>query len=150
MSHVVAVNLIITDVDAYGRAAAKMGGELVKGQQTHKWYGVFLDDWNSDRAAGRRRDPATFGKCDHVIRLKNGGAGAYEIGLVARPDGGFDAVYDAFAGGYGLEIAFGKDLARLNDEYAAVLAEEYWQGQGYTTERQTNVQGETQIVSYQR
>lgn len=150
MSHVVAGKLRIMDIDVYGRAAAKFGGELVRDQHEHKWYGVFLDDWDSARAVGRgARDPKTFGKCDHVIRLK-GNAGAYEIGLVARADGGFDTVYDAYCGGYGLEHAFGTDLSKLDEEYAAVMAEEYWQQQGYQTERQVNTEGETQVVSYQR
>ena len=90
MSHVANVTAQFRDLAILAEAVKPLGGELVIGQRTHEWFGQFLNDWNSNRAAVNRRDPATFGKCDHAIKFKGVN---YEIGLIQEADGTFSAVY---------------------------------------------------------
>ena len=124
MSHVLTVQgIIIRDLDALAEACRTLGLELVRVQTTHRWYGRYLGDYVDADATGQlRRDPATFGHCDHAIRSV-GQPSAYEIGLCRRTDGqGYDLVYDRFMGGHGLEAKAGKGLARVKQEYAAAVA----------------------------
>jgi len=39
MSHIVEVNLLVQDLNALHRACHRLGLELVRGQQTYRWYG---------------------------------------------------------------------------------------------------------------
>src|SRR3954468_24268369 len=117
MSHVEEVEVEFSDLDVLRIAVERRGGELMIGQRTHAWWGTFLGDSvnmrNSAVAAGR--DPKTFGKCDHAIRVKGvpgvmGPSGPWEIGVCAKGDGKWGLVYDNYgAAGRALDQRFGKD-----------------------------------------
>lgn len=145
MSHVAEVDLVVQDLEVLALAAAQCGGELVLGQTTHAWWGEFMNDWSdSTRAAALKgRDPATFGACQHAIRLKglpgvNGSSGPWEVGVCARPEGGYALVYDSFGyAGEQLEAAFGKDLGALCEAYGSEVAMRMLARQGYRVTRTT-------------
>jgi hypothetical protein len=149
MSHVEEVTIDCRDLDALDVAAQKCGGELVRGQRTHAWWGTWLNDWrDAERSAvARGVDPATFGQCDHAIRIKgrpgrNGAQGPWEIGVVARADG-FALIYDNYGGaGRELENAFGKDLMRLKNEAASEVAMRELLRDGWRIMRTTTPSGE--------
>ena len=42
MSHVTTGRTCITNLDDAAKAAAVLGGELVRGQTTYKWYGHYI------------------------------------------------------------------------------------------------------------
>lgn len=148
MSHVADVGLVFEDLDCAEQAAIAHGGVLVRGQQTFKWFGAFYGDWHdATRAAALKgRDPKTFGKCEHVIKLKDAHGDAYEIGLVRRADGrGWDALYDAWGPGQQLEHTFGKDLRNLKQEYGAQVALKRLRRQGYRLISRTTVDGKLHV-----
>lgn len=148
MSHVADVDLKITDLDALEDVCQRHHASLRRGQTTHKWYGQFLNDWGSQRAAVNRRDPKTFGTCEHAIRLNDNPEG-YEIGLTPRLDGefGWDAVYDAYGpGGAALERAFGTGLIDLKCEYAEEVATRELLRKGWRQATKTTTEtGDVQI-----
>lgn len=152
MSHVADVELTITDLDALDKACEDLGLELVRGQTTHKWFGKFLNDWNdtSRAAISKGRNAEDFGKCEHAIKIKNGNANNYEIGLVKNADGTFSAIYDAWAGGGGLHAVAGNDLCKLKDEYGARVTMRTLARKGYNCARRVNEQGKVQVVATAR
>jgi hypothetical protein len=127
MSHVATVDLDVKDLDALAEACGQLGLELVRGQQSYRWYG---------RSVGDYPLPAGFtveelGKCEHAIRIP-GDAHAYEIGLVRRRDGraGYQLLWDFFGGGYGLEAKVGAGCSKLKQQYAVAVAVKTAQRQG--------------------
>lgn len=121
MSHVAAVECRVQDLDVLKDVAERLGFEFREGQKTYRWFGQFLNDWHSARAAVRKGfDSSKFGKCEHALRLK-GQPGAYEIGVTAHDDGeGYDLIYDTFGGGGApIERLAGVDLVTLRNELAA-------------------------------
>lgn len=136
MSHVAGVEVIVRDLDALKAAAERLGFEFMEGQTTHRWYGRFLNDWRSSRAAANKGfDPKKFGTCDHALRLKSN-PGGYEVGVTARPDGdGYNLVYDSFGPGHQLEAAAGEDLVRLRNEVAAEVATRSLSRRGFMVRR---------------
>ena len=75
MSHIAEVNLLVQDLNALHRACQRL--ELVRGQQTCRWYG---------RSVGDDPVPVGFAKeelgtSEHAIRIP-GNDRAYEIGIV--------------------------------------------------------------------
>ena len=122
-------------------AAKALGGELVLDKKTFNWYGQFLNDWKSDRAAVNRRDASTFGKCDHAIKFPNT---TYEIGLCKEEDGSYTAVYDSY-GSQGRMIeqkCGGIGLPKLKDEYAAAVSIRTLARKGFRVQRTTGPKGE--------
>jgi hypothetical protein len=143
MSHVADVDIKVRDLDALDTAVQALGGELVREQKTHKWYGRFLNDWSSDRAAVNRRDPKTFGKCDHAIKFPGVD---YEIGLCKEEDGSFTAVYDNYGSGRMLEERCGGiGLPKLKDEYAAAVTTRVLARKGFRCTRTIDAKGRIAI-----
>lgn len=132
MSHVADVEIKVRDLDALESAVKRLGGELKRGQKTHRWYGRFMNDWRDERAAVNRRDPKTFGKCDHAIVFPTAG---YDIGLVQNEDGTYDAVYDNWGPGQELERICGAGLPKLKDEYAAAVTTRVMARKGFRVTR---------------
>jgi hypothetical protein len=111
MSHVAAVDCIVLDLDILKVAGERLGLEFIEGQKTHRWFGRFLNDWSSTRAAAKKG-------YDHALRIKGDRTG-YEIGVTKRDDeDGFDLVYDSFGVGQQLERLAGVDLVTLRNEVA--------------------------------
>lgn len=130
MSHVADVETKFTDLTMLQQAAAELGGEFMEGQTTHKWFGRFLNDWNSSRAAVNRRDPKTFGHCHHAIRFPGA---SYEIGIWEEADGSYTAVYDSWGGE--VEKICGQGLTKLVDEYSVQAAIRVAARQGFRVQR---------------
>ena len=77
MSHIAEVNLLVQDLDALQRARHRLGLELVRHQQTYRWYGTSVGD--HPLPTGFAKDD--LGTCEHAIRIP-GNDHAYEIGIV--------------------------------------------------------------------
>lgn len=120
MSHVLKGSLRVNDLDALAAACEQRGLELVRGQESYKWY--------EGRSA-----------CDHAIVQKNPGSQNYEIGVKAREDGeGYDLLWDPFD--RGLERAAGKDMGLLKQEYAAARSMRQLSRQGYRVSRRQDAE----------
>lgn len=138
MSHVIKIAFRPTSLDVLDTAAGRLGMELVRGQKTHRWYGRWANDYSDPERAAylNGRDPKTFGKCDHAIRIKGAHKATYEIGVIQAPDGSFDLVYDAWGGS--LERQAGKDLCWLKGEYGLEVASLQLQSEGWWVQRQVD------------
>lgn len=125
MSHIADVQMQIKDLDALRSAVEALGGKLVLGQKTHRWFGKFLNDWNSDRAAVNRRDSNTFGTCEHAITFKGID---YEIGVVKDGES-YELIYDTYGGA--LEQKLGVGLPKLKQGYGVEVTKRQLSRQGY-------------------
>lgn len=118
MSHVATVETVIMDLNALKKAAEECGLVMNFDQTTFKWYGAWVNDYHGNDAAYKHGiKPKDYGKCLHAISVPNK-PGAYEIGVVARDDGGYLLLWDFFAGGYGLMDHVGKDCTKLLQSYS--------------------------------
>jgi uncharacterized protein DUF1257 len=115
MSHIAEVNLLVHDLNALERACHRLGLELVRHQQTYRWYGTSVGD--DPLPTGFAKDG--LGTCEHAIRIP-GHQQAYEIGIVTRRDGkpGYALLWDFYRGGYGLVEHVGEQAERLQQLYA--------------------------------
>ena len=143
MSHVASCELEGRDLKALFAEVIAAGGTVVEGKTTFEWYGKFLNDWQSGRAAiNKGVDPKTFGKCTHVIRPPGWKKGDYEVGVVVNDDGTFFLLYDAWSsGGQKIEHAFGVDCSKLKMGYGASIAAKQLAKQGYKVERKVDQHG---------
>jgi hypothetical protein len=142
MSHIADVRMEIKDLAALKIAVEALDGTLVLGQKTHKWYGKFLNDWQSERAAVNRRDSATFGTCDHAIKFDGIN---YEIGVVASANG-YELIYDTFGSGEDhdgkkLEEKLGVGLPKLKQSYGVEVTKRQLSRQGYRVTTINNANG---------
>ena len=131
MSHVTTGEGCITDLDALETAVKSMGGTLVRGQRTYKWYGKFLNDSAEGRASVKAGfNPEDFGKCEHAIRIPGHQQGTYEVGVVKRPDGkGLTLQYDGWsAGGRAIVQHFGQKCGMLKTEYTVAALRRAYRG----------------------
>ena len=132
MSHIADVRMEIKDLDALRSAVKALGGKLVMGQKTHRWYGRFMNDWSSERAAVNRRDSSTFGTCEHAIKFDGI---HYEIGVVKNGDS-YELIYDTFGSsgehdGGKLEEKLGVGLPKLKQAYGVEVTRRQLSRQGY-------------------
>lgn len=114
MSHVVEIKVQIDDLDALQAAAERLGLELVRGQDTFRWYGRHVGDYPL---------PAGFtvedmGHCQHAIRVP-GDDRAYEVGVVrSRTGSGWTLLYDHWSGGKGMSEHVGSRCEKLVQAYS--------------------------------
>jgi len=144
MSHVASVDCFVTNLEELRAVADRLGFTLVEGAKNYAWYGRFMND---SRDFGKH-DPATFGTCEHKLRMKDHIEGQdYEIGLVARLDGqpGWEMLYDNWGPGQRLHERAGVGLATMKDEIAAEAATRAAQRKGYRVRRTVNADGKLQL-----
>ena len=147
MSHVTAVDIQITDLEALARAADALGLELVRDQKTFKWYGTHVGDY--PLPAGFKKED--MGRCAHALRVRDN-AGAYEVGVVERRDGkpGFQLLWDFWAGGRGLQAKVGQDCSKLRAEYGAQVAIRQANKLGYRHNLTRRADGQVEKLSIYR
>lgn len=119
MSHVVKVELHITDLDALAKAAEMLGLEFKEGQKTFAWFGQHVGDYPLPEGF----KASDMGKCDHALTVKNNDR-AYGVGVCARRDGkpGYCVLFDFWAGGNGLVNHIGPEAKKLKQAYAVQVA----------------------------
>lgn len=133
MSHVVKIKIQVKDLDALADAAEAVGCELVRGQQTYKWYGRSVGDTPLPEGFTE----ADLGHCTHAIRVKGADRRTYEVGVVANADGqGYTLLWDEWNRGYGLVDKVGEGAAKLRQAYATSVAVKQARKAGYRV-RQT-------------
>lgn len=126
MSHVVKGELIVKDLDCLASACEARGLELMRGQESYRWY-------------------QGESQCDHAIRYTGDGRN-YEIGLKAREDGqGFDMLWDPFD--HELEKRAGLDMGALKQEYTAAVASKHFSRNGYRVQRRQLENGAIEITA---
>lgn len=141
MSHVADVDIKIRDLTAFASAVKALGGEYLPNEHDIRWYGRFLDDWSSDRAARNRISPERFGKSDAGIARFPGCT--YDVGLLKNEDGSYTPYYDTYGQGHGLtKVLGGMDCTKLKDEYAAAVSMRVLARKGFRVQRTTGSKGE--------
>lgn len=120
MSHVVAIDKEINDLDALKRACPDLGLEFREGQKTYKWYDQHVGDYPLPVGFSAE----DLGKCEHAIVVTDANHNTYEVGVVRRRDGkpGYTLLFDFWNGGFGLIEKIGKDAGRLLKEYSAEVS----------------------------
>jgi hypothetical protein len=144
MSHCVAIDIEVKDLDALATACGELGLVLNRGQQTYRWFGRLVGDYPMPE--GFTKDD--LGHCEHAISVA-GNPKAYEVGLVKRRDGrpGYTLLYDFWAGGCGLMEKVGEECKALRQRYSVVVAEKAARKQGFRTQRRTLENGQMQVVA---
>ena len=120
MSHVSQCKTVYTSLNDIEAAAKRLGGELLRGKTSIKWYGKFVDDsteWKRmftpeevtkiEKMSKAKRIQAITEKmtsCHHVVRFKGIN---YDVGVWQQDDGtyrlrwdGFDSNLNRKMGGY--------------------------------------------------
>lgn len=154
MSHVALVEIDVTNLEDLAQAARRIGLELVRGQQTYRWWGESAGDYPLPPGFAEE----DLGKCEHALRIpepraselcsKNGGEKPYEIGVVRRRDGkpGYLLLWDFIAGGFGLTDVAGPELGKLKQSYALVAARRTALQQGFSVSERQQADGSVQLV----
>lgn len=140
MSHVADCEVQFKDMSLAGDVAKALGGEYLPNETKIRWYGRFLNDWNSQSAAVNRIDPKRFGKTDAgVIRFADCG---YDIGFLKNEDGSYTPYYDSWGEGHKIANRLGGiSLPKLNDEYAAAVSTRMLARRGFRVQRSTDAKG---------
>lgn len=130
MSHIITSKAAILDLDALEVACQRRGLELVRDQETFRWFGESVGDYPLPEGFTE----ADMGRCSHAIQIL-GNSKAYEIGLVETREsdgegnfrsveGQYTLMYDFWSGGYGMqEKAGGEQCQGLVQEYVCAVAE---------------------------
>jgi hypothetical protein len=117
MSHISKIELQVKDLGALGQACHRLELELIKGQNTFKWYG------------------AEDGKCDHAIRVPGAN---YEIGVI-RSGNAFELQCDYFDAAIGKAI--GQTGGLLKQAYAVERTKAEARRKGYNVIEKTTDSG---------
>jgi hypothetical protein len=154
MSHVAQVDIEVKNLDDLEAACRRIGLELVRGQQTYRWYGKSVGDTPLPPGFSAEE----LGTCEHAIRVplalerqlqdSYGTNRPYEIGVLRRRDGqpGWALLYDEFANGMGMGDVAGRDLGRLKAAYAVVAASREARMRGFSVTEQQQPDGVVRLV----
>ena len=123
MSHISTLEIVIKNLTDARNAAKRLGGELIEGQTSFKWYG---------------REPQS---CAHAIRFPGA---RYEAGLVQQADGTFRLAYDAWSSG-GLGRILGGTGERFAQAYGIEAAKRAARLKGYAATEKQMPNGHVQL-----
>jgi len=141
MSHVVEIKIKIMDLQALDAACMQLGLELVRGQQTYRWFGRYVGDWPLPEGLTAQ----DLGHCTHAIRLATNNPEhwhAYEVGVVEQADGSYRLLWDFWGqSGKALQDIIGPDGLALRNEYAAQVAIQQAMAQGLVVTRYADADG---------
>lgn len=139
MSHMAKIEAEVTDLEVAAAAAKRLGGELVKGQTTYKWFGRWVGD--SKMPEGLTVDD--LGKCQHAIRFPNC---EYEVGLVPAKGAGnkWNVVWDYWRSG-GLNAVIGKEGGLFRQAYAIEAAKKAARIKGFTCTEKSAANGKIRL-----
>jgi hypothetical protein len=159
MSHVVDIDLAITDLDCLKKAVADLGLEW-REKNTYRWFGRHVGDY--PLPAGFTKED--LGKCEFAVGIP-GNDRAYEVGVVQRKDGnGYTLLVDFYAGGRGLcnvvgekvpgetnrELRDGQNCLKLANCYAAHVSAKSMRKKGYATKVTSTPEGQYRVVATSR
>ena len=161
MSHIATVDVEITNLDDLAAACKRIGLELVRGQQTYKWFGHVIE--GDPIPEGFTAEE--LGRCDHAIVVPGDHSLAdiqpYEIGVVKRRDGkpGYQLMWDYNGfGGFGLAEFVGCEfdhktknydgkMPKLKQAYAICAARRVAQLQGFRLQEVATAGGVRMILT---
>ena len=145
MSHVKTGTVIITDIDCLQLAVESIDGLTFKrDQKTHRWFGVWADDYSKADAAYKNGvDTKDYGKCEHAIECRGS---QYDIGVVRRKDGkGYTLVWDFYGSGMSINRKIGDQGQLLAKEYNRQVVLKRAKTEGWHVTQQTR-NGVDQLV----
>lgn len=145
MSHVVAIDVELRDLDAIKLAAKRLGLVFVENQKTYRWWGTSVGDYPLPKGM----TAADLGKCEHAITLAADhpqAQHAYEIGVVKRKDGqGWTLVYDFFGPGHALKQVIGEDLGPFKQAYGVEVARKELEMDGWMVNEVLSENGDIEL-----
>ena len=122
MSHVAEVKTVFKNLDDIAAAAVRLGGKLVLGQKTFKWY-------------------SAKGRADHAIKFPGA---SYEVGVTAQLDGTFRLQWDSWSTG-GLLPYMGENAGRFSQAYGVEAARRAARVKGYVVHERTRQDGHIEL-----
>jgi hypothetical protein len=138
MSHIAECKAQLKSFDALEAAARRLGGSLIRGQKTYKWFGR----WVGDTKMPEGMTKADLGKCDHAIRFPGA---TYEVGVRAQKDGSFTLAWDWWNTGGLLPIMGDPQAGRFVQAYGIEAAKRAALRRGYSTRETTQANGDVQL-----
>lgn len=138
MSHVAECKAELKSLDAIDAAARRLGGQLVRGQRTYKWFG----HWVGDTPMPKGMTQADLGKCDHAIKFPHA---SYEVGVRAQADGTFTLAWDWWSAGRLLPIMGDTGAGKFVQAYGIEAAKRAALRRGYSTRETTQGNGDVQL-----
>jgi len=121
MSHIAAIDLVISDLPLVEAVITDLGGVVVD-QSTYTWYGRNVGDSRDAVFEALEIEGVTRGVCAKAFRPAGWKPGDYEGGIVRLPDGTYRLVWDSWSTGRNLDAAFGKGGGRIKDHMGAALS----------------------------
>jgi hypothetical protein len=117
MSHVVSVDLLVTDLQAVEATCKELGLTFKRGQTHYRWWGRSVGDYplpNGFKASD-------LGYCEHAIEVPGSG---YDIGLAKKPGSrGYTMLFDFFGVGRPIvEKLGGQALPKFVQTYGVLKA----------------------------
>ena len=148
MSHVVSVELEITDLEAFAAACVVLGGEYVPHDTKWRWWGRWLDDYHGTDAAYQNGiAPKRYGTANAgIVRFPGC---MWDVGLYQQPSmpGAFVPVFYNYSGGHGLVGKLGADCEKLREEYGVQVALRVAARKGWKVQRTKHPQtGRARLV----
>jgi hypothetical protein len=141
MSHIVDIKIKIQSLSALDRACNQLGLELVLGQTEYKWFGRSM----ADDPLPEGLSATDLGRCTHAIRLNQNHPAsmhAYEVGVLRQAEGSYRLLWDFWGkSGKALQDSIGVDGMLLRNEYAAQVAIEQAEMQGFVVSRSVDADG---------
>lgn len=138
MSHVAECKTKFKYLDMIAKAAQRLGGELIHGQKTYRWFGRWVGD--SPMPKGMTVDD--LGRCDHAIRFPGA---KYEVGVRAQKDGTFTLAWDWWSDGRLLPIMGDTNAGRFVQAYGVETAKREAIRRGYHTREIPQTNGDVQL-----
>jgi hypothetical protein len=159
MSHVAQCQVVIKSLFDLDAAAVRLGGRLVRGQNTIRWYNAgFVDDsttWKAfftqaeaDRIACLPRAErvsiinAEMSRADHAIVFPHT---QYDVGVMAMPDGTYRLRWDQYSRGGGLEKYIGPSGDKFSQAYAIEAAKRAARRKGFSVSEVAHPNGHVKL-----
>lgn len=141
MSHVVAIETALRDLDAIKATCAELGLVFKQGQQSFKWWGRSVGDYPVPQGM----KAADLGQCDHAIGVPGT---TWEIGLVRQPDGAYKLAFDFYGsqGGPIVQALGGKDARKFLQLYGVNMATIQARKLGHNVQRVMGAKGSINVV----
>jgi hypothetical protein len=159
MSHVAECKTVLKSLDDIEAAATRLGGQLVRGKTTYRWYGSFVDDstqWKTmfpDAEADRiaRLDTherraiinKEMSRCDHAISFPGA---RYDVGVVEQPDGTYRLRWDFYGQGGLLKFMGDKTAGKFTQAYGIEAAKRAARRKGFGIKETTQDNGNVELT----
>lgn len=145
MSHVVSIKTELLDLAAVKAACLELGLQFKENQQTIRWYGKWMNDYDGENAAYKLGiKTSDYGTCAHAISVPGS---SYDIGLLKNPEtGGYKLYFDYFGhNGRQIQEVIGQSGQKFLQIYSAHKLTAASKKMGWMVNRQHQTNGDIKL-----